>query len=155
MKQKIKSLTEIQRYILRNRILDQPKRPFGFSFAALYGSMDIAKYPEDDVLTAIEDMVEKGLFEKRHDGAYIFSREQFLNVKPYFKMDLFLQNFKKSSMLLIKFIWKHFIVTILAAVLTAYVTTIITLKVKSSKAKDVNEQIIHISKDNVKIRGTK
>ena len=128
MKSKINGLTEIQRDILKSRILNQPKRPFGFSFAALYGDMDITKYSESEVQNAIEDLVSKDLFEKRDDGSYIFSREQFLTVKSYFKIILWLHCAKNSSLLFINFIWKHFIVTILAAALTAYITTVITVK---------------------------
>lgn len=88
MKLKINELTEIQRDILKSRILNQPKRPFGFSFAALYGDMNIMKYSESEVQNAIEDLVSKDLFEKKDDGSYIFSREQFLTVKSYFRIIL-------------------------------------------------------------------
>jgi hypothetical protein len=154
MKSKINSLTEIQSDILKNRILDQPKRPFGFSFAALYGDMDITKYSEDEIQIAIEDLVEKELFEKRNDGSYIFSRQQFLDVKSYFKLVVWLQEVKKASLILIKFIWKHFIITILAAALTAYITTVITLKVKEiqgQEAKEINKQPNSTLKDNGKV----
>ena len=120
MKLKINELTEIQRDILKSRILNQPKRPFGFSFAALYGDMNIMKYSESEVQNAIEDLVSKDLFEKKDDGSYIFSREQFLTVKSYFRIILWLHSAKNLSLLFIIFIWKHFIVTILAAALTAY-----------------------------------
>ncbi len=155
MKSKINGLTKIQRDILKNRILNQPKRPFGFSLAALYGDMDITKYSEDEVQIAIKDLVVKDLFKKNNDGSYIFSRQQFLEVRSYFKNTLWLHKGKKSSLLFIKFIWKYFIVTIFTATITAYITTIITLNVKESKnaqIKDLNKQTISTSKNNAKAR---
>ena len=145
MKSKINGLAEIQRDILKSRILNQPKRPFGFSFGALYGDMDVTKYSENEVQNAIEDLVSKDLFEKENDDSYIFSREQFLSVKSHFKIALWLHGAKNLSLLFIKFIWKYFIVTILAAALTAYITTVITLKIKESRnpnTKNCNKQAI-------------
>lgn len=140
MTSQIDGLTEIQKQILKNRIIDQPEKPFGFSISSLYGDMDIEKYSEIEVQKAIDDLVTKELFVKNADDSYIFSREQFLTAKSHFIIILKLHKIKKSSLVFIKFIWKYFIVTIIAAVITSYVTTKITLKVNNNINTDSDDK---------------
>lgn len=79
------SLTSIQIDILENRISDQPKRPFGYSFGALYGSLEISKYSVEEVQNALNDLVDRDFITKNND-IYIFSRDQFLKARSYFQI---------------------------------------------------------------------
>ena len=138
MASRFNSLSKIQTEILRTIILDQPIRPCGFFFGNLYDEMDISKYTTDEVRRALDDLVKNGFIDQRaNEDVYIFSRDQFLETKSYFKKSIIFKQIKKATKAFILYIWKYFIVALITAALTAYITT----KIMSDKEEHPQQPI--------------
>lgn len=142
MASRFNSLSKIQTEILKKIILDQPIRPYGFTFGYLDGEMDISKYTEDEVHRALDDLVKNGFIDQRgNEDVYIFSRDQFLETKSYFKKSIIFKKIEKSTIECIRYIWKYFIVAIIIAALIAYITAMITTKINNDKKENPEQHI--------------
>ena len=138
MASRFNSLSKIQTEILKKIILDQPIRPYGFTFGYLDGEMDISKYTEDEVHRALDDLVKNGFIDQRgNEDVYILSRDQFLETKSYFKKSIIFKKIEKSTVKFIRYIWKYFIVAIITGALIAY----ITIKIKNDKKENPEQPI--------------
>ena len=138
MASRFNSLSKIQAQILKKMILDEPIRPIGFAFVYLYDLMDISKYTADEVHRALDDLVKNGFIDQSgNEDVYIFSRDQFLETKSYFKKSIIFKQIKKATIVFILYIWKYFIVALITAALTAYITT----KIMSDKVEHPRQPI--------------
>jgi len=138
MASRFNNLSKIQAEILKQMILDEPIRPIGFAFGYLYDQMDISKYTANEVHRALDDLVKNGFIDQRaNEDVYIFSRDQFLETKSYFKKSIIFKKIEKSTIKFIIYIWKYFIVAIIVAALTAY----ITIKIKNDKKENPEQPI--------------
>jgi len=123
MASRFNSLSRIQTEILRTIILDQPTRPCGFFLGYLYDEMDISKYTTDEVRRALDDLVKNGFIDQRaNEDEYVLTRDQFLETKSYFKKSIIFKQIKKATKAFILYVWKYFIVALITAALTAYIT---------------------------------
>ena len=142
MASRFNSVSKLQTEILRKIILDQPIRPYGFTFGYLDEEMDISKYTEDEVHRALDDLVKNSFIDQRgNEDVYIFSRDQFLETKSYFKKSIIFKQIETSTIKFIRYIWKYFIVAIITAALIAYITTMITIKIKNDKKENPEQPI--------------
>jgi len=129
MASRFDSLSKIQTEILKTIILDQPIRPCGFTFVYLYDLMDISKYAPDEVHRALDDLVKNGFIDQReNEDVYLFSRDQFLETKPYFKKSIIFKKIKESTIKVIGYIWEHIILVIICAIITAALIALLQLK---------------------------
>lgn len=88
----MKNLSESKRKILKQIILENPNRPQEINLNDLYNKMDYSKYPEAAFANDVEDLVEAGFLSKQEGNEYIFSRDQFIQAKSYFKKSILLHN---------------------------------------------------------------
>jgi len=106
---------------LKTIILSYPNRPVGFSIVALYGNIDIRKFSQNDIERGLNDLLKKGFLITTDDKVYELSREQFLKTREYYKWSISFLKAKRGVITFVKFLWKHFIITIITAAITSYV----------------------------------
>lgn len=100
--EEIKKLPDIQKRILKKMILDHPKRPENFSFQRVYKKFDYKKYEKEEIFKSLENLVNAGFFIK-DEGYYIFTRDNFLKVRSYFRYSIFFNDVGNIQILIMLF----------------------------------------------------
>ena len=116
-------LSKLEKEILKKLIVDQSRHGYRWSIGYILGLFPSFSYKDKEILKALERMEGKYI-QKRADN-YFFTQDQFIEVYNKFKWWIRLENSKKSAKRFWDFIWKHFIVTIITAAVTAVIVTYI------------------------------
>ena len=123
-------LTEVERMLLRNITLKftTEKVPIGFNVVSMVNELGYRAMPSEVLKILLEELCQKGWLIKNEDGSYILTFEAYIVLRRRYKLLLFLNNIYDKLRKIFIFLWKHFIVTILTSVVTAYLTVKFTGK---------------------------
>ncbi|PCH93538.1 MAG: hypothetical protein COB85_06845 [Bacteroidetes bacterium] len=73
-------------------VLYDVKRPCELSFNLLVQRFDYTKYQEEDIKQALLALIENEFIIVNDDGKYTFTREQFLNTRSHFQIQVYFQS---------------------------------------------------------------
>ena len=88
---KKRTLTEIEKALLRKLILDEPSRPTSYKFSDIYRLFSYATHSEDEIKTALQNLAEYNYLVV-DKGYYSLTREMFLILKQRYRFHILLNS---------------------------------------------------------------